>query len=81
MPKVTVRVDEKTYRQIRTWCAERDTCVSHVVQTFLRDLPQLKNVPQFPLPSAPAPPPRRSQAELEREAELEMINLRLGQPR
>jgi len=81
MPKVTVRVDEKTYRQIRTWCAQRDTCVSHVVQAFLRDLPQIKNAPQFPLPVAPAPAPRPSRADLERHAELEMINFRLGQIR
>jgi hypothetical protein len=80
MPKITVRVDDITYREIRTWCAQRDTCVSHVVQAFLRDLPQLKNVPQFPLPGPPAPAPRRSQADLEREAEIERVNLRFGQP-
>jgi hypothetical protein len=73
MPKITVRVDDKTYRQIRTWCAQRDTCVSHVVQAFLRDLPQLKNVPQFPGP--PALETRRSQADIERDAEIERVNL------
>jgi len=55
MPKVTVSVGQETYREIRAWCALRDTCVSHVVQAFLNDLPRLKEVLRFPLPEAPAP--------------------------
>jgi hypothetical protein len=53
MRKITVSVDEETYRQIRAWCAHRDTCVSHVVQAFLDDLPRLSKVRRFPLPQAP----------------------------
>ena len=53
MPKITVSVDQDTYREIRAWCALRDTCVSHVVQAFLSDLPRLKDVRRFPLPQSP----------------------------
>lgn len=40
MRKITVSVQDATYRRIRAWCAQRDTCISHVVQAFLSDLPQ-----------------------------------------
>jgi hypothetical protein len=39
MRKITVSVQDETYRRIRAWCAQRDTCISHVVQAFLNDLP------------------------------------------
>ena len=53
MRHITVTVQEQTYRDIRAWCAQRDTCVSHVVQAILADLPRLNNVRSFPLPPAP----------------------------
>ena len=53
MRKITVSIQDATYRQIRAWCAQRDTCVSHVVQAFLNDLPRLEDVRRFPLPDAP----------------------------
>jgi len=52
---ITVSVEDQTYREIRAWCAQRDTCVSHVVQAFLKDLPRLEHVHRFPLPGAPDP--------------------------
>jgi len=55
MRNITIKIDAQTYRGIRAWCAQRDTCVSHVVQAFLTDLPRLENVPRFPLPDAPDP--------------------------
>jgi len=55
MRNITVTVEDKTYREIRAWCAFRDTCVSHVVQAFLHDLPRLQSVRRFPLPEAPDP--------------------------
>ena len=55
MRNITVTVEDDTYREIRAWCALRDTCVSHVVQAFLHDLPRLENVHRFPLPEAPDP--------------------------
>lgn len=55
MRNVTVTVNDKTYREIRAWCARRDTCVSHVVQAFLHDLARLPDVHRFPLPEAPDP--------------------------
>ncbi len=53
MRNITVSVEDVTYREIRAWCALRDTCVSHVVQAFLHDLPRLEKVSRFPLPEAP----------------------------
>jgi hypothetical protein len=50
---ITVAVDEKTYHDIRLWCAVRDISVSRVVRTFLQDLPCLENVRRFPAPEAP----------------------------
>ena len=55
MRNITVTISQETYRQIRAWCAQRDTCVSHVVQAFLNDLPRLQDVRRFPLPEAPDP--------------------------
>lgn len=55
MRNVTVTVQDRTYRQIRAWCAQRDTCISHVVRAFLEDLPRLQDVRRFPLPEAPDP--------------------------
>ena len=53
MRNITVAVDDKTYRDIRLWCAVRDISVSRVVRTFLADLPRIKSVRRFPLPDAP----------------------------
>jgi len=55
MRNITVAVDEKTYHDIRLWCAVRDISVSRVVRTFLEDLPRIENVHRFPLPEAPDP--------------------------
>jgi hypothetical protein len=81
MRNITVKIDDETYRGIRAWCAQRDTCVSHVVQAFLSDLPRLQNVRRFPLPD---PPDRRSLGarfnalEL---SEIDRIRLNLGELR
>lgn len=53
MRNITVTVGDEIYRQIRIWCAQRNTCISHVVQAFLNDLPRLENVRGFPAPDAP----------------------------
>ena len=50
---ITVAVDEKTYHDIRLWCAVRGISVSRVVRAFLQDLPLIENVHRFPLPQAP----------------------------
>ena len=55
MRHITISVQDDTYREIRTWCASRDTCISHVVQALLTDLPRLAEVRSFPLPAAPDP--------------------------
>jgi hypothetical protein len=55
MRNITISIDDDTYRAARLWSLERDTCVSHVVKAFLKDLPRLDNVRRFPLPSAPNP--------------------------
>ncbi len=55
MRNLTVKVQDKTYREIRVWCARRDTCISHVVRAFLNDLTHLPEVDRFPLPEAPDP--------------------------
>ncbi len=54
MRNITVAVDDKTYRDIRIWCAVREISISRVVRTFLADLPRMENVCRFPLPNAPA---------------------------
>jgi hypothetical protein len=77
MRHITVSVQDDTYREIRTWCASRDTCISHVVQAFLTDLPRLPEVRSFPLPAAPD---RESLGELfdEYRAELQAIQRSMG---
>jgi hypothetical protein len=55
MRNITVAINDKVYRDIRVWCARRDTSVSAVVQRFLEDLPRLKQARPFPLPEAPPP--------------------------
>lgn len=55
MRNITVAINDRVYRDIRVWCARRDTSVSAVVQRFLEDLPRLKQARQFPLPDAPPP--------------------------
>jgi hypothetical protein len=52
MRKVTVSVSNEIYREIRAWCAQRDICVSHVVQAFLNDLSRLEKIRDFRLPDA-----------------------------
>ena len=78
MRKITVSIQNETYREIRTWCAQRDTCVSHVVQAFLNDLPRMNDVSRFPLPEAPDP---RALGELFNRlnlSEADQIRLRLA---
>lgn len=53
MRNITISVSDYTYRQMRVWCARRDTCITQVVRAFLDDLPRLKQVTRFPLPQAP----------------------------
>lgn len=56
MPKyrnITLAIDADEYRTIRVWCATRNVSISHVVKTFLKDLPRLENIRRFPLPEAP----------------------------
>jgi len=86
MRNITVTVNEQTYREIRAWCAQRDTCVSHVVQAFLNDLPRLEEVRGFPLPDAPDPRSLGarfnqldpSEIETFQRSEIDQIRLRLG---
>ncbi len=78
MRHITVSVEDHTYRQIRAWCAQRDTCVSHVVQAFLNDLPRLEHVETFPLPVAPDPGSLAAYAEAYRLKELEEIQRTFG---
>jgi len=86
MRNITVTVNEQTYREIRAWCAQRDTCVSHVVQAFLNDLPRLEEVRGFPLPDAPDPRSLGARfnqldpGEIEtfQRSEIDQIRLRLG---
>ena len=54
MRNITVAIDDKTYRDIRIWCAVRDITVSRVDRTLLQDLPRLENVCRFPFRDAPA---------------------------
>ena len=54
MPNITVSIDKDTYRAARLWCLERDTCVSHVVKTFLQDLIRLDPSALPDLPSLAA---------------------------
>jgi hypothetical protein len=77
MRHITVTVEEETYRQIRIWCAERDTCASHIVQAFLKDLPRLKDVRSFPLPDAPDPASLGAVHDRFHQAEVEAIRLRM----
>jgi hypothetical protein len=55
MRNITVSISDQAYRDARVWCAKRDTSVSRVVQTFLEDLPRVKQSRRFPLPDAPPP--------------------------
>lgn len=79
MRNITVTIEDQTYREIRAWCALRDTCVSHVVEAFLYDLPRMENVRRFPLPEAPDP--RSLGAHFNRLAmdEIDMIRMRMQQ--
>jgi hypothetical protein len=78
MRNITVKIDDQTYRGIRAWCAQRDTCVSHVVQAFLGDLPRLQNVRRFPLPDAPNPRSLGARFNALELSEIDRIRLHLG---
>jgi len=67
MRNITVSISDQAYRDARVWCAKRDTSVSRVVQTFLEDLPRVKQSRRFPLPDAPLP---RSVMPLVQESDL-----------
>ena len=73
MRNITVAINDQTYRNIRVWCALRDTSVSRVVQTFLNDLPRLENVRRFPTPEAPEPGSFGEQFDQLDPEELQMI--------
>jgi len=79
MRHITVTVEDETYRQIRIWCAGRDTCVSHVVQAFLNDLPRLEDVRSFPLPEAPDPGCLGATLDRFHQAEIEAIQRRMAE--
>ena len=79
MRHITVTVEDDTYRQIRIWCAERETCVSHVVQAFLKDLPRLEEVRTFPLPDAPDPASLGALYDRFHQAEVEAIRRRMSE--
>jgi hypothetical protein len=77
MRHITVTVQDETYHEIRAWCAERDTCPSHVVQAFLNDLPRLGDVSSFPLPVAPDPDSIGATFDRFRAEEIKQIQERL----
>ena len=75
---ITLAIDAEDYRTIRVWCATRNVSISHVVKTFLKDLPRLENIRRFPLPEAP---PKGSLGERFDEldiAKIEDVNHILG---
>ena len=76
MPKITVRVTDELYHKIRIWCAHRDTCVSHVVQSFLAELPDLEKIQDYHAPDNPKA--LVSQFSPSRQEEIEMILGRCG---
>jgi len=78
MRHITVSIHDETYRQIRVWCAQRETCVSHVVQAFLDDLPRLEDVRSFPLPEAPDPASLGAVFDRFHQAEIEAIERQLA---
>jgi hypothetical protein len=55
MRNMTITIEDQTYREIRAWCAHRDTCPSHVVRAFLKDVLRMNDIHRFPLPIAPDP--------------------------
>jgi hypothetical protein len=77
MRNITVTVEDETYRTLRAWCARRDTCVSHVVQAFLTDLPRLEKIRRFPLPEAPSPRSLGAQFNQLEHSEIDSIRARL----
>ncbi len=78
MRNITVAVDDKTYRDIRLWCAVRDISVSRVVRIFLEDLPRLENVCRFPLPDAPAANSLAAQFDKLDPHDLDLLRRHLG---
>jgi hypothetical protein len=76
MRNITVSISDQTYRDIRVWCARRNTSVSHVVQTFLEDLPRLQHARRFPVPDAP--PPRSVRPLMEPRASSEKPRSRIA---
>ena len=79
MRNITLTIEDQTYREIRAWCAQRDTCVSHVVQIFLKDLPRLKQIHRFPLPEVPDLRSLGSRFNDLYSAEVEAIRARLDE--
>ena len=75
---ITVAIDDKTYHDIRLWCAMRDISVSRVVRTFLQDLPRLENVRRFPTPEAPDERSLAAQWDELDSYELELLESHLG---
>jgi hypothetical protein len=66
MRKITVSVQDKTYRRIRAWCAQRDVCISHLVQAFLNGLPSREEAFSLANRSQNAPRDERHFIELQR---------------
>jgi len=71
MPNITLSIDKDTYRAARLWCLERDTCVSHVVKTFLEELVRQdpSGVPDLPSMAALIEVPCPEELELLRNAD------------
>jgi hypothetical protein len=73
MRSITVKVQDQTYRDIRAWCAQHDTCVSHVVQKYLSDLP---SQPDAGSPALPEPfQPNRRRARIDHSDLAEFLGL------
>jgi hypothetical protein len=53
MRNITITVQNETYRQIRIWCAQHNTCISHVVQALLNDLPNRKDLQSVAVSATP----------------------------
>ena len=53
MRNITLAIDDKTYNQVRVWCALRDISISRAVRMILNDLPRLEKSLHLPLPEEP----------------------------
>ena len=72
---ITVTVDREIYREIRIWCAQRNTCVSHVVQLFLKDLPSHADIYDL---FSPRPPQDDDDDDLSFELRLKLMGIDLS---